>query len=147
MPNSVSFETLYAPGKVEAISFCGGKEISRGALVTAGAPAKILLKPEKAEMKADGHDLIYVGIEIQDKDGNLVPDAEIALTAKAGGCAVLSGFGSGNPVTEEDYTDEQAVSYRGRAMAILRSGYEKGRVCFAVSGEQLATVELELRVI
>lgn len=147
MPNSVSFETLYEPGKVEAISFCGGKEISRGELVTAGAPAKILLKPEKTEMKADGHDLIYVGIEIQDKDGNLVPDAEIALTAKAEGCAVLSGFGSGNPVTEEDYTDERAVCYRGRAMAILRSGYEKGSVCFTVSAEHLLTAELELQVI
>jgi len=147
MPNSVSFETLYEPGKVEAISFCGGKEISRGELVTAGAPAKILLKPEKEEMKADGHDLIYVGIEIQDKDGNLVPDAEIALTAKAEGCAVLSGFGSGNPVTEEDYTDERAVSYRGRAMAILRSGYEKRSVCFTVSAEHLLTAELELQVI
>lgn len=147
MPNSVSFETVYEPGKVEAISFCGGKEISRGGLVTAGAPAKILLKPEKTEMKADGHDLIYVGIEIQDKDGNLVPDAEIALTTKAKGCAVLAGFGSGNPVTEEDYTDEHGVSYRGRAMAILRSGYEKGSVCFTVSGEQLSAPELKLDVI
>lgn len=146
MPNSVSFETLYEPGKVEAISFCGGKEISRGELVTAGTPAKILLKPEKTEMKADGHDLIYVGVEIQDKDGNVVPNAEIVLTAKAEGCAVLAGFGSGNPITEEDYTDEQAVSYRGRAMAILRSGYETGSVCFAVSGEQLSEAELELEV-
>ena len=114
--------------------------------MTAGTPAKILLKPEKTEMKADGHDLIYVGVEIQDKDGNVVPNAEIVLTAKAEGCAVLAGFGSGNPITEEDYTDEQAVSYRGRAMAILRSGYETGSVCFAVSGEQLSEAELELEV-
>ena len=147
MPNSVRFDCVYEPGKVEAISFCGGKEISRGEMVTAGAPAKILLKPEKEKMKADGHDLIYVGIEIQDKDGNLVPDAEIALYTKVEGCAVLSGFGSGNPITEEDYTDERAVSYRGRAMAILRSGYEKGSVCFTVSAVHLLTAELELKVI
>jgi hypothetical protein len=84
---------------------------------------------------------------LQDKDGNLVPDAEIALTAKVEGCAVLSGFGSGNPVTEEDYTDEHGVSYRGRAMAILRSGYEKGSVYFTVSAEQLVAAEFELQVI
>ena len=98
-------------------------------------------------MRADGHDLIYVGIEIRDPEGRLVPDAEVALEANADGCAVLAGFGSGNPVTEENYTDESAVSYRGRAMAILRSGYEKGKIRFTVSAENLPKAEVELEVL
>ena len=141
MPYSARFETVYEPGTVEAVSYSGGKEISRDVLVTAGEPAEIVLLPEKSEMRADGHDLICVGIEVRDKEGRLVPDAEIPLNVTIDGCGVLAGFGSANPVTAEDYTDETTVSYRGRAMAVIRSGYESGPVRVEVSAEGIATVK------
>lgn len=144
MPNSVHFETAYAPGKVEAVSYSGGKEISRDVLVTAGDVAEIRLIPEKSEMKANGHDLIYVGIELLDKDGRLMPDASVPLTVEVEGCAILAGFGSANPVTDEDYTEASTVSYRGRAMAILRSGYESGSVNVKVLAENMEPVSGEL---
>ena len=147
MPNSVHFETVYEPGKVEAISYSNGKEISRDVLVTAGDVAEISLKPEKLKMKADGHDLIYVEIEINDKDGHLVPDAALPLKVLVEGCASLAAFGSANPITDEDYTDASTVSYRGRAMAIIRSGYEKGPVSVEVSAEGQKTVKAELLVV
>ena len=146
MPNSVRFETVYQPGKVEAISYRDGKEISRDMLLTTGTPASIRLLPEKQEMKADGHDLIYVGIELLDKDGLVVPDAAVFFKAEVSGSATLSGFGSGNPITEEDYTKGDTVSYRGRAMAILRAGYESGTVELTVSAERMEAVHVELIV-
>lgn len=147
MPYSARFETIYAPGKVEAISYSCGKEISRDVLVTAKEPEEVYLTPEKLEMRADGHDLICVGIEIRDADGCLVPDASVPLKVKVDGSAVLAGFGSGNPITDEDYTNESTVSYRGRAMAIIRSGYESGRVHVEVSAEGMKPVQLELSVV
>lgn len=147
MPNSVKFETVYQPGKVEAISYRDGKEISRDMLLTTGTPVSLRLIPEKQEMKADGHDLIYVGIELLDKDGLVVPDAAVALKAEVSGSATLSGFGSGNPITEEDYTKGETVSYRGRAMAILRAGYESGTVELTVSAEGMEDVRVELNVV
>jgi len=146
MPYSARFETVYEPGEVVAVSFCGGKEISRDVLVTAGEPVEIALVAEKSEMRADGHDVICVGIELRDKDGIVVPDAAVPLKVKVEGCGVLAGFGSANPVTDENYTDEVTVSYRGRAMAIIRSGYESGTVRVEVSAEGMATVKVELSV-
>ncbi len=147
MPYSARFETVYTPGKVEAISYSGGKEISRDVLMTTGKPAVISLIPEKLEMKADGHDLIYAKIEIRDKDGHLVPDASVPLKVQVNGCASLAGFGSGNPITDEDYTNEYTTSYRGRAMAIIRSGYESGLVNVEVSADGMESVQVELSVI
>ena len=146
MPYSARFETVYELGEVVAVSFRGGKEISRDVLVTAGEPVEIALVAEKSEMRADGHDLICVGIELRDKDGVVVPDAAVPLSVKVEGCGVLAGFGSANPVTDEDYTDEETVSYRGRAMAIIRSGYESGEVRVEVSAEGMETVKVELSV-
>ena len=133
LPNSVRFETVYRPGKVEAVSYTDGKEVSRVVLETTGKPVSLRLLPEKTQMKADGHDLIYVGIELVDAAGRVVPDAKHALTATLTGTAELAGFGSANPITDEDYTDDKAVSYRGTAMAVVRAGYEVGEVTLTVS--------------
>ena len=140
LPHSVRFETFYRPGSVIAISFKDGKEISRDKLETTGSPYGIRLIPECSEAYADGHDLIYVGIEIIDRNGRVVPDAEISLKAKVEGVCTLAGFGSGNPVTEEDYTDSYAVTFRGRAMAVLRAGYEHGNCRLVVDAEGIGTV-------
>lgn len=153
MPNSVSFDAVYEPGEVVAISYCGGAEISRAKLQTSGAPAKLVLTPEKTEMRADCHDLIYVGIDVVDSDGLLVTDAEINLVSglsvvgKASDkIAYLAGFGTGNPITEEDYTDNKTTTYRGHATAIIRSGYVPGEIELNVSAAGLESESVKLVV-
>lgn len=141
LPNSVRFETTYQPGKVVAISYQNGKEVSRAELSTTGAPAKLRLVPESMEACADGHDLIYALIEVVDQEGRVVPDAEVKLEADVTGACVLAGFGSANPITEEDYTDAFATTFRGRALAILRTGYEAGSCKLALKAEGFETVE------
>ena len=44
------------------------------------------------------------------------------MTAKVTGNASLAGFGSANPITEENYTSGSFTSYRGKALAIIRTG-------------------------
>jgi len=144
LPGSVRFEAVYEPGNAEAVSYTDGREISRAVLATAGKPVKIRIIPEKGMMKADGHDMIWTGIEVTDKDGNVIPDAEIPLTAELEGPALLAGFGTGNPVTDEDYTDDRTKSFRGRAAAVIRAGYQAGRILLKVSGEGLPKEQLEL---
>ena len=146
LPYSVRFETEYKPGKVEAVSYRDGKEVSRAELSTTDKPDGISLTAEKTAMKADGHDLIYVNVDIVDENGNRVPDAKISLKAELTGPAVISGFGSANPVTDEKYTDAETVSYKGRALAVLRSGYEKGQVRLNISGEGVHSAEVTLDV-
>ena len=146
LPKSFRFETFYQPGALEAVSYTGGEEISRAVLKTAGMPAAIRLIPETDELRADGESLAYVGVEVVDAEGITVPDAEIALTAQAEGAAVLAGFGSGAPKTEENYCRGRFRSWHGRALAVLRAGIETGEVKLRVSAEGLKEAEIILTV-
>lgn len=155
-PNTAVFETIYEPGEVVAVSYKDNKEISRDVLKTTKAPSSIVLTPSKKTMRADGHDLVYVDIEVRDEDGLVVPNAQLDVKAQldinsqadlpaktdtvssANSVAFLAGFGSGNPITEEDYTDDVATTYRGRALAILRSGYEAGEVVLTITAENMS---------
>ena len=58
----------------------------------------------------------------------------------------MAGFGTGDPVTAEDYTDKRTVSWHGRALAVLRSGYESGELTLTVSARDLPEERISLRV-
>ena len=146
MPDTFLFETVYTPGTLEAVSYRGGKEISRGRLVTAGTPKKILLIPEEEELKADGLSLAYVRAVVADEEGRKVTSAAVKLTAEVSGQAELLGFGSGNPITDENYTRGCFTSFCGEALAVLRAGYETGTVRLRVRAEGLEGAEVTLRI-
>ncbi|MBR5110882.1 MAG: DUF4982 domain-containing protein [Clostridia bacterium] len=146
MPLTFLFEAVYQPGTVEAVSYAGGKEVSRTALKTAGKPASIRLTAETASLKAEGASLCYVHAELIDAEGNVVPDADTLMTAQATGAAELLGFGSGNPITEENFAKGRFMSFQGRALAVLQAGYEAGEVCLKVSADGIGSAERTLQV-
>ena len=139
LPYSFVFETEYTPGEVTAISYCGGKEVSRDTLRTHGCPADIILKPNKKAVTADGHCLVYVDITVTDNSGNAVISEDINLEASVEGPGELLGFGSAKPVTDENYTVGSFHTYRGKAVAIIRSGYEPGTINLTVFSEKLGS--------
>ena len=138
LPQSALFETVYAPGEVVAVSYRDGSEVSRGVLKTAGEPAAIRLDTERAG------DFTYVGAEITDADGNVVPDAALPMSVQVTGGAALAGFGSANPLTEENYTSGSFTSYRGRALAILRAKASGGKAKITVSADGVESVSIEV---
>ena len=75
-----------------------------------------------------------------------VPDAGVKLSAEATGAARLLGFGSANPVTDENYTKGEFTSYRGMALAVLRSEYRAGIATLRVIAEGIGEARIELKV-
>ena len=146
LPNSVRFVLPYEKGVLEAVSYTDGMEVSRDRLATTGEPAEIRLIPEKKELRADGHDVVFVQIEILDQNGLLVTDAQIPLKAVLSGVGELSGFGSANPVTEDNYTQPETYSFRGRATAVIRSGYEQGSAELVIENAQLGSFRTRVPV-
>lgn len=146
LPKSFLFDLTYEPGVLEAVSYRDGTEVSRDCIVTAGNVKAIRLVPETTKMAADGHSAAYVGVELIDENGRIVPDACVTLTASVEGEAVLAGFGSANPITDENYTAGKFTSYRGRAMAVIRSGYKSGEAVLTVSAEGLEEVSATLMI-
>ena len=147
IPLTFLFRAEYQPGTVEAVSYTGGKEISRRQLRTTGRPAALRLTAEQGSLKADGESLCYVHAEVTDAEGLVVPDAEILLTAGAEGAARLLGFGSGNPVTSENYTKGRFTTWQGRALAVLQAGCGEGEARLTVCAEGIGRAEIAVPVV
>ena len=76
----------------------------------------------------------------------MVPDCSITLKACVEGAGELKGFGSGNPITAQNYTTGTFDAYRGRALAIVRAGYEAGEAVLHVQAEGLEAQTVRIPV-
>lgn len=146
IPLTFVFNLKYEPGELIAVSYMNGAEVSRDSIATVGEPVSLKVSLDKNVMEADGHSLIYAEIEVTDAQDQLVPNAEIRLSASCDGAAKLIGFGSGNPITIENYVSGKFTTYKGRCCAILRSGYEAGEALLTVNGDGLGSRSITVKV-
>ncbi len=127
----------WEPGTLEAAAFRNGKRTALDRLETVGKTEQITILPEQNRILADGLELAFVKIELRDKAGRLVTgdDREVSVTVTGPG--VLVGLGSGNPCTPENYGTGRRLTWRGRALAVIRGETQPGRICLTVSAEGL----------
>ncbi len=110
------FDTVYVPGKLEAVSYQNGKVIGRTRLATASGNPQLWVEAE--EPLTEG--LRYIHIIHADESGITAPCMDGAVTVtKAENLQVL-GFGSGDPKPLYNYLDTTVATYNGRALLAVR---------------------------
>jgi beta-galactosidase len=114
------FETTYSPGELTAVAYRDGAESGRVSLISASGAVELDVRVDRDRIAADDRDLAYVEIALIDDDGNVHHDEDRAVTVAADGPAVLQGFGSGNPCTDETFANPTHDTFDGRALAVIR---------------------------
>ena len=142
------FKVAYQPGTLTAEAMDDkGNVISSHSLTTAGEETVLSVKPEKKVLCANDQDLCYLPIEFTDKAGNLKPYVEQKVEITVDGVVTLAGFGSALCKTDEVFDKNYHISYRGRALAVLRAGNVPGKAFVTVRspGVEPVTVEVEVK--
>ncbi len=139
------FEMAYAPGTLKAAGVDGsGNEVETVTLVTAGDPVAIRLTPDKTSLSADNQDLAYVIVEVVDSEGRVVPDAEFPVQFSVSGNAVLKAAGNAHLKDPDPYFDSSATTWKGRAMAIVKSTDRKGGATLKATAKGLKPASVKL---
>lgn len=143
------FKAAYATGTLTAQALDEqGNVVSAHSLCSGGSETKLTVRTDKPVLCANGQDLCFVEIEFTDESGLLKPwiEQRIDLDVKGGG-ATLAGFGSSLGKTDEVFDKTHHNTHRGRALAVLRAGYEPGKVSVTVrsAGVKAASIEVEVQ--
>ncbi|MCI8722364.1 MAG: glycoside hydrolase family 2 protein [Ruminococcus sp.] len=141
------FQITYEPGELKAVAVRDGKACESFALNTAGKAEKLSIDTDRTTMEANGQDLAYVMIGLQDEAGNqnLWEEKEIAVQIEGAGS--LAGFGSAEPSCERSYFDTVCKTYDGYVMAVIRAGLELGTTTLTVSAEGLEPLTISIEEI
>ena len=128
-----TFTVDYAPGTLVAEGIEGDRVMETVTLKTAGEVADIRLTADRKEIAADGQDLAFVTIECVDKDGNVVPVADNALTVTAEGPVSLMALGNADIKDNDPYYDSTHHAWKGRALAVFRNSGTSGSAVITVT--------------
>ena len=138
----VVWKVPYAAGTLKAVARNSGKIVCTDEVQTTGAPAKMVLTPDRTEINADGDDLSNIRIEIVDKDGRVCPNADNLVKFKIEGEGVIAGVGNGNPVSHEYFKADERKAFHGLCLAIVQSKRERGTIRLSAESEGLQAVEV-----
>ena len=144
----MTFQVPYEAGTLEAVAYNEKGEVikntkGRSVVKTAGEAKKLQAAADRKEISADGKDLVYVTVDVTDKDGNIVPKAKnnVKFDVKGG---TLVGVDNGKQADHQSYQDDNRNAYNGSLVAIVQSDKKAGEISVTASAEGLdpATVKV-----
>ena len=139
-----SWTVPFKAGELKAVGTRAGQTVEHR-LVTAGAPARIELVADRAQLAADGRDVAQVEVRLVDANGVLVPNADVLCTAQVTGGGRLLGLDNGD---QRDMTVLKSPARRtrqGRALALVQTARDTGPIVLTVAAPGLPEARLLLR--
>ncbi|SFC01113.1 beta-galactosidase [Algibacter lectus] len=124
----LSWNVPYQPGSIKVVAYKNGEVAATKEIKTAGKPAKIRLIADRTEIDADGKDLSFITVRIEDKDGNLCPNAENLVNFEITGNGVLESVGNGNSASLESFKENHIKAFYGKCLAIIKGTEEAGTI-------------------
>jgi len=140
----IKWKVPYEPGCIEARGIEHERVVCSDKLQTAGEPAKIRLIADRKDIRADGSDLCNVEVQVTDKNGVLVPafDHEIQFTVQGPGKII--GVDNGDLTSMEPYKADKRKAFHGRALVVIQSDRDSGKITLRAQSSGLPMTELEI---
>lgn len=138
----VMWRVIFEPGKIKAVSRKNGRVVATKEIVTAGAPAKIVLLADRKNIRADGKDLSFITVKVVDKDGNMVPDAANKIQFEITGEGFIAGVDNGYQASLEPFKANSRHAFNGMCLAVIQSNGKTGNIKLHATSPGLAAGEI-----
>ncbi|WP_447726105.1 beta-galactosidase GalA [Sphingomonas koreensis] len=141
--NMPEFQVPYAPGKLEAIGYRGGREVARTHIETTGAPVALRITPDRRVMLGDGEDAQPLTIDAIDRAGRHVPTANypVSFTIEGG---KITGLGNGNPNDHDPEKGDARKLFNGLAQVIVQAASSRGKLMLRATAPGLKPAMLTI---
>ncbi|MBB6638254.1 DUF4982 domain-containing protein [Cohnella thailandensis] len=138
----------YEEGFIQAIAYDeNGAVIATDARKSFGDAASIRLRTDKDRLTANGTDLIFVEIGMEDKDGHPVENANNRVRVEVTGEARLVGLDNGDSTDYDPYKGMSRRLFGGKLMAVVAATLTPGKARIEVSSAGMRKAALEFETV
>ena len=88
---------------------------------TTGKAAQISMSADRKIIKADGSDLSYITVSIEDNQGQMVPRTNNLLKFEIEGAGEIVAIDNGDPTSLQSFKSKQFTAFNGLILVIVRS--------------------------
>ncbi len=136
----------YKPGVLKAVAYDEqGKVIASDLRQSFGDTKRLILQPDRTEMKANGLELIFVTISAVDEQGVEVANANNRVEVTVSGAGRLIGLDNGDSTDYDQYKGTSRKLFSGKLLAIIAAKEEPGDIHIEVTSKGLQCAELLLK--
>jgi beta-galactosidase len=143
---NAEFDVPYSSGELKAVALQNGQEIGTLVFTTAGKPARLVLTPDRAQIRASRDDLSYVMATVVDDQGRTVPDATFPVRFSVSGSGVLAAVASANPKDVASFRQPMRSTFHGVCAAILRPSGDSGSITLNAEAPGLEPASTVIRL-
>ena len=132
-------EVVYEPGELRVVAYKGGKDWASETIRTTGDASKLQLKPDRATIAADGHDLSFVTLTVADKDGLMVPRTKIQIHFDISGPGEIVATDNGDATDLTSFQSKDRKAFNGLALVIVKAkAGQSGAITVTAKADGLA---------
>lgn len=138
----------YAEGELKAVAYDENKNvIAQETRHSFRDAARVTAKADKTELRADGEDLIFVEIGMEDADGYPVENANNRVHVSVSGAGRLVGLDNGDSTDYDPYKGCSRRLFSGKLLAVIAAKTAPGEIRVEVTGEGVKAAVLTLQAI
>ena len=138
------WRVAYQPGVLRAVAHRNGQPAEAQEVRTAGPAARIELQPDRSTIHADGKDLSFVTVNVLDKDGVPVPNADNLVRFQVQGGAHIAGVDNGDQISHASFKADQVQAFNGKALVIVQAGRQRGTVTLTATATGLPSASARI---
>jgi len=145
-PFHVGWRVKFEPGEAKVVARKGGQVVGMKTMRTAGQPDHLRLtvdydgnRQNANYSPANGRHLVFVRVEVVDRDGNLCPWAENQVFFDTTRGVQIVGVDNGSQFSMERFKDDKRKAFFGRCLVVL-DGH--GTLSAKAIGLKTATIQL-----
>lgn len=135
----LSWDVPFAPGSIRVVGYIDGEPVAEKEIKTAGEPAQVKISPDRKTISADGRDLSYVTVRIEDANGNLCPLADNNVKFTVEGAGSIAAVGNGNASTTAPFIANDRDAFSGMCMLIVKGSASPGTITITATSAGLTS--------
>jgi beta-galactosidase len=137
-------KVAFAKGSLKAVSRKNGKTVLTEEIKTAAAAQKLVLKADRAHIRADGRDLSFITVKVTDKEGNSFPAEPALVKFTVTGEGFVAGVDNGSETSMESFKASQRTTFNGLCLLVVQSNGKKGKIHVKAVAEGMEAAEMDL---
>ncbi len=115
---------VYQPGELRVVSYKNGVKWAEDVMKTTGKPYQLSMSADRPSVIADGKDLVFVTVRIEDKDKLIVPRSNNQLNFSIQGPGRIVATDNGDATSHELFQSPSRKAFNGMCLVIVAA--EKG---------------------
>ncbi len=117
-------DVVYQPGELKVIAYKNGNKWAEDVVHTTGKASALSMAADRPAVQADGKDLIYITVRIEDKNKLLVPGSNNQLIFSIEGPGRIVATDNGDASSHELFQSKTKKAFNGMCLVIVAA--EKG---------------------